>query len=63
MERNYEHTIPMSIQFPTLPSIRCLPPVAGPTVRDVDHFEALLTPYPGDEMTAYPVSPRVNDSA
>ena len=37
--------------------------MAGPTVRDVDHFQALLTPYPAEEMIAYPVSTRVNSPA
>ena len=34
-----------------------------PAVRDVDPVQALLTPYPADAMTAYPVSTRVNNPA
>ena len=34
-----------------------------PTVRDVEPVQALLTPYPADEMIAYPVSTRVNSPA
>ena len=34
-----------------------------PTVRDVDPLQALLTPYPAEEMIAYPVSTRVNNPA
>jgi len=32
-----------------------------PTMRDVNPIQALLTPYPADEMIAYPVSTRVNN--
>ena len=34
-----------------------------PTVSDVPTVQALLTPYPADEMIAYPVSTRVNNPA
>jgi len=33
------------------------------TVSDVPTVQALLTPYPADEMIAYPVSTRVNNPA
>ena len=36
---------------------------ADRAVRDVDYVQALLTPYPADEMIAYPVSTRVNNPA
>jgi putative SOS response-associated peptidase YedK len=31
-----------------------------PDVRETDHLLSLLTPYPPDDMEAYPVSRRVN---
>ena len=34
-----------------------------PPVHDVARTHALLTPYPADAMTAYPVSTRVNNPA
>ena len=34
-----------------------------PAVRDVDRIQALLTPYPAEEMVSYPVSTRVNNPA
>ena len=34
-----------------------------PTVRDVEPLQALLMPYPAEEMIAYPVSTRVNNPA
>jgi putative SOS response-associated peptidase YedK len=34
-----------------------------PAVRDVEPVQALLTPYPAEEMVAYPVSTRVNNPA
>jgi putative SOS response-associated peptidase YedK len=34
-----------------------------PARRDVEHIQALLTPYPADAMIAYPVSARVNNPA
>jgi putative SOS response-associated peptidase YedK len=34
-----------------------------PTMRDVDPIQSLLTPYPAEEMIAFPVSPRVNNPA
>ena len=45
-----------------------LPPDAYPVwldsaMRDVERIQALLTPYPADTMTAYPVSTRVNSPA
>jgi putative SOS response-associated peptidase YedK len=45
-----------------------LPPDActvwlDPTLRDVERIQALLTPYPADEMMAYPVNTRVNNPA
>ena len=45
-----------------------LPPDAynvwlDPAMRDVDPVQALLTPYPADQMVAYPVSTRVNNPA
>lgn len=45
-----------------------LPPDAynvwpDPAMRDVEPVQALLTPYPADEMIAYPVSTRVNNPA
>ena len=33
------------------------------TVGDVETVQALLTPYPAEEMVAYPVSTRVNSPA
>ena len=33
------------------------------TVRDVEPLQALLTSYPAEQMTAYPVSTRVNNPA
>jgi putative SOS response-associated peptidase YedK len=43
-----------------------LPPDAysvwlDPTTRDAEPLQILLTPYPADAMTAYPVSTRVNN--
>jgi len=43
-----------------------LPPAAynvwlDPAMRDVEPVQALLTPYPADEMVAYPVSTRANN--
>jgi putative SOS response-associated peptidase YedK len=43
-----------------------LPPAAydrwlGPGPRDLAELGALLVPYPAEEMTATPVSPRVNN--
>jgi SOS response associated peptidase (SRAP) len=35
----------------------------NPTARDIEPLQALLTPYPADAMTAYPVSTRVNNPA
>jgi putative SOS response-associated peptidase YedK len=32
-----------------------------PAVRDVEPLQALLTPFPAEEMIAYPVSTRVNN--
>jgi putative SOS response-associated peptidase YedK len=32
-------------------------------VQDVEQLQPLLCPYPSEEMTAYPVSTRVNDPA
>lgn len=45
-----------------------LPPDAynawlDPTMRDVERVQALLTPYPADQMVAYPVSTRVNNTS
>ena len=45
-----------------------LPPDAytgwlDPAMRDVESVQALLTPYPAEQMIAYPVSPRVNSPA
>jgi len=45
-----------------------LPPSAcnmwlDPAMRDVEPVQALLTPYPADQMVAYPVSTRVNNPA
>ena len=45
-----------------------LPPDAynvwlDPAMRDVERVQALLTPYPAEQMIAYPVSPRVNNPA
>jgi putative SOS response-associated peptidase YedK len=45
-----------------------LPPEAhsvwlDPALRDVGAPQALLTPYPAEEMLAYPVSPRGNNPA
>ena len=45
-----------------------LPPDAytvwlNPALRDVEPLQTLLTPYPADEMTAYPISTRVNNPA
>jgi len=34
-----------------------------PAMRDVDPIQSILTPYPADEMIAYPVSTRVNSPA
>jgi putative SOS response-associated peptidase YedK len=34
-----------------------------PAVRDVETVQAPLTPYPAEELTAYPVSTRVNNPA
>jgi putative SOS response-associated peptidase YedK len=34
-----------------------------PTVRDVEPLQTLLMPDPADEMTAYPISTRVNKPA
>jgi putative SOS response-associated peptidase YedK len=34
-----------------------------PAIRDVEAVQALLTPYPAEEMVAYPASPRVNNPA
>jgi putative SOS response-associated peptidase YedK len=34
-----------------------------PAMRNVEPVQALLTPYPAEEMTAYPVSTRVNNPA
>ena len=34
-----------------------------PAMRDVEPVQALLTPYPAEEMVAYPVSTRVNNPA
>jgi len=34
-----------------------------PAMRDVEPLQAVLTPYPAEEMTAYPVSTRVNNPA
>ena len=45
-----------------------LPPTAyslwlDPAMRDVEPIQALLTPYPAEDMIAYPVSTRVNNPA
>jgi putative SOS response-associated peptidase YedK len=45
-----------------------LPPDAyklwlDPALRDAEPVHALLTPYPADQMFAYPVSPRANNPA
>ena len=45
-----------------------LPPDAytlwlDPAMRDVESVQALLTPYPAEEMVAYPVSTRANNPA
>ena len=45
-----------------------LPPDAytgwlDPAIREVDRVQALLTPYPAEEMVAYRVSTRVNSPA
>ena len=34
-----------------------------PAMRDVEPLQAVLTPYPAEEMTAYPVNTRVNNPA
>ncbi len=34
-----------------------------PTVQEVESLQSLLRPYPAEEMTAYPVSTRVNKAA
>ena len=34
-----------------------------PAIQDADRVQSLLRPYPPDAMTAYPVSPRVNNPA
>ena len=34
-----------------------------PTLQEVDRLQPLLRPYPAEEMTAFPVSPRVNNPA
>ena len=34
-----------------------------PAMRDVEPVQALLTPYPAEEMVAYPASTRVNSPA
>ena len=45
-----------------------LPPDAytvwlDPAVPEVDSIQPLLTPYPADQLVAYPVSTRVNSPA
>ena len=34
-----------------------------PAVQNADALQSLLQPYPSEELTAYPVSPRVNNPA
>ena len=34
-----------------------------PSVQEVERLQPLLRPYPAEEMTAYPVSTRVNNPA
>lgn len=34
-----------------------------PSIRDAERLQALLNPYPAEEMMAYPVSTRVNNPA
>jgi len=34
-----------------------------PAIRDAEPVQALLTPYPAEQMVAYPVSTRVNSPA
>ncbi len=45
-----------------LPSI-AYDPWLDPSIQEAERLQALLRPYPSEEMTAYPVSTRVNNPA
>lgn len=67
------HTIPTTTPTAVLEPIHnrmpvILPPSAysrrlDPAMRDVERVQALLTPYPADDVITYPVSTRANSPA
>ena len=54
---------PIHDQMPVILSPSAYSVWLDPAMRDVEPVQALLTPYPADEMVAYPVSTRVNNPA
>ena len=48
-------------RMPVIPPPNAFNVWLDPAMRDVEHIQTLLTRYPAEMMTAYPVSTRVNN--